>query len=122
MGGGVVCLHRSLGLRVPHFCKGLPHWHSLAGIDEHCSDFGLARGGHDVSDDLGDGVDCAVVGRELLIVRHEKVAAGSAPCLLFAEVGGIAVDRHDHVAGVERNNGIVLTCGVVQKLVDFIHC
>ena len=32
----------------------------------------------------------------------KKMAAGSASCLFFAEVGGVAVDGEDHVAGMVR--------------------
>ena len=79
--GGVVSLHWSFGLRVPHFMERLSHWHRLASIDKHNTDFGFTRGRHNISDDFGDSMHHAVVGGEFMVARHEEMASRSAACL-----------------------------------------
>ncbi len=52
----------------------------FATVDEDGSKFGLCCRGHDVFDDLGDGVDNIIVGKIGVIARLEEMAASSVAC------------------------------------------
>ena len=64
--------------------------------------------------DAGDVEDGAVVGGDFCIVGHEEMSTRVAFGLRFAEVAGVAVDRHDHLAAVVGEYRIFL-CGEVVE-------
>ena len=55
-----------------------------------------------------------LLGGDFCIVGHEEMPARVAFGLRFAEVAGVAVDRHDHLAAVVGEHHIFL-CGEVVK-------
>ena len=65
-------------------------------------------------DDVGNVEDGAVVGGDFCIVGQEEMSTRAAFDLRFAEVAGVAVDRHDHLAAVVGEYCIFL-CGEVVK-------
>ena len=52
----------------------------FAAVDEEGAEFGFGCREHGVLEDLGDGVDGAIVGRVSIIARQEGMAASSAAC------------------------------------------
>ena len=65
-------------------------------------------------DDVGNVEDGTIVGGDFCIVGHEEMPVRAVFGLRFAEVAGIAVDRHDHLAAVVGEYRIFL-CGEVVK-------
>ena len=67
-------------------------------------------------DDVCNVQDGTVVGWNVCMGREEKMAAGPASSFRFAEVAGITVYSEYHVAGVASDDGIFLSCEVVEEL------
>ena len=63
-----------------HLTESVPGRDGFVAVNEEGSEFGFGCRGHDVLDDLGDGVDGAIVGRVSIIARQEGMAASSAAC------------------------------------------
>ena len=49
------------------------------------------------------------------------MSAGATPGVGFGEVRCVGVHRHDHIAGVVRDDGVRVSSDVVEKLVDVFH-
>ena len=92
-GGGVVCLDGRLGLWPTHFNEGLAERNHFFGANEESSKFGLSSGGRNKFDDLCDGEDGSIVGRDRVIFRAHNVSASAAARFAGIEVGGIGVGR-----------------------------
>ena len=125
----VVGLDGSGWLGVSHVLEdGSEHGGFLAIVEEGC-EFCFGGGGEDRDEDGGENVYGAVVWWWGSVGRwyfggvgetraHVEVAACSGACVFLGEVGGVAVDMKNHVAGVETKGGIRMGGGVVQELGD----
>ena len=127
-GGGVVTKDRSCWLGIPQFSQGCANRYGLLPIDKSISNFGFSRGGHDVANDIGDGIDGSVEGRvggwRVLRLRvaltEEVLATVTAAGVGFQEVGGVAVHMEDHVASNIANSGVRVQGGIIKQPYDFL--
>ena len=119
--GRIICLQWSGRLGMAHFFESGAEGHAVARIVEEAGEFGFGGGGHDVFENTADGMDGAVVGRQSGgrfggIRRQgteEEMAADPAACFGLGEVGGVAADPEDHVAGVVADGGISMGSTVI---------
>ena len=128
-GASVVGLDWSGRLRVAHFEQCGAEHGGVFGIVEECAKFGFGGGGHDGVDDGAVDVDGAVDGwRDGVGIwsggcvggegAEEEIAAGTGAGLGFGEVGCVAVDVEDHVAGMVADGGVRMSGAVVEQLGD----
>ena len=54
-----------------------------------------------------------------MIIGHEKLPSCSALCIAFGEVRGVAMYNKNHVACLVCNDGIGVSCCIVQELFHF---
>ena len=54
------------------------------------------------------------VGVGVILAIQEVVPSNAGSEVLFAEMGGIAVDVEYHVAGVESDSGVGVSSGIVE--------
>ena len=116
-------------LRMAKFVKGDAQGEGIAGGEEGGGDFGFRRGAHDVGEDFGEGMNSAVgddgwrrgkhgVGRAW---AEEVNTGGTAASVFFGEIGGVAVEVKDHVAGEIANLGVRVGVRVVEEVGDLAH-
>ena len=50
------------------------------------------------------------------------MSAVATPGIRFGEVRCVGVHRQNHIAGVVCDDGVRVSCDIVEELVDIIHC
>ena len=125
----VIDLYWGGRLRMAEFIERNTKGKGIAGGEEGGGNFGFGRGTHDVGEDFREGMDGAVgddgwrwgkVGVER--TWAEEVNTGSATAgVFFGEVGSIAVEVENHVAGVIPDFGVGVGRCVVEERRDLLH-
>jgi hypothetical protein len=125
----VVGLDGSCWLGVSHVLEdGSEHCGFLAIVKEG-GEFNFGGGGEDREEDGGENVNGAIVWWWGRVGRwcfgwvgetraHVEVAASSGACVFLGEIGGVAVDMKNHVAGMKSKGGVGMGGGVVEELCD----
>ena len=106
--------HRVVGLQgggrllVSHLFQYDAHIHGLPGHYVKRRQFSLCGRGHDMSNDVCNVEDSAIVRGQGCIRGHEKVTTSLAASLWFAQIAGVAVGCQNHVAGILCDDRFVL--------------
>ena len=99
------------------FNEGEAKRNGESGIEKESGNFSLGNRGNYVLDDFGD--DCnGAVDEQTVGVAEEDEAISAAPGVAGDEVGSVAVNRKDHVAGGVHFGGIWVACTVIEKVHD----
>ena len=128
-GACVVGLDGSGRLWMAHFFKGCAEHGCFFAVEEEGCEFSFGGGGKDGGHDARVDVDGAIarwrrrVGgwcfeRVIEWFAEEEIAAGARSCLLFGQVGSIAVDMEDHAAGVVAEHSVGMGGTVIEELSD----
>ena len=67
-------------------------------------------------DDCGEDIDGPVGEFGVPLLSHEVVSSGSAFSIHFGEIGGVSVERKNHVAGLVSYGSIWMGDEVIEKV------
>ena len=94
-------------LWVAHLCECLTQDGALFGVEEEGANFSFGGGGHDAAEYFRKAEDGSVKDRWFpRQVSKIVMTTGTAAGFRFGEVGSIAVDVEDHVAGIVAELGV----------------
>ena len=115
IGSAVVGANRCGRLWMAEFNEGEVKSDGESGIEKEGCNFSLSSRGHDVLDGFGD-VSNGAVDDQTVGVAGEDEAPRAALCFAGDEVGSVAVNRKDHVAGSLHFAGIWVAGTVVEEV------
>ena len=99
-----------------HFDEGLSKGDHFFANEKETAKFCLGGGGHDVTNDIGNGEDRTVMSGDRVVFGEHDVGASAAAGFADVEIRGVCVAAEDHVAGAVRDAVVGIRSKVVEEL------
>ena len=92
-------------------------WNTHLGIVEYTTDFGFGSGGNDVTKSFAFNKNCTIELRQfggLGRIVEVEIASYATFGTRLNKIGSIRIDMEDHVAGIESDGHVRVSCNVIK--------